>query len=491
MDVKDNNKNKLIKSSIILNSENIKSFIQSLNYFYYKYKTYNNFIYLLNYFLDEYLNYLKIKNTNENKLNIINQSEIKYDKKIYNILNELYLPLDNIKYEEKIIKNFIEHKFIFNKSLNDFINDNKNIINNRLDNILNKLNNYNFKEDYFIDYSKNKIKHEMIDRINFKEVVNPTLINRIIDEDNIYSYLCYYKATINFFLTNKIFLKQYMINEDITISDSPLKPEILNDIDNLIHKGEYYQNGGSTSYNFFKILIEASHIKEIKNYLDDLIPKYKMCYPGIIHYPSYLINNIIFLLSDNLTLNSEFYDLSFNNYNYDLSYFQNLTNINIKKISKYYKILPNINIDENYFINKFNSLNKIKKNILIHCPINSISDYYVFDNLRKNKLSFNQLYILSKSIKLSNNISIKYPFIIDNYYLDSFIIVINKGSLDCHFSFIKLKKGKFKLMDSYNHEMMNSKQEFILNEKEIIKDNYILDNLTYKVVFVSYIKKNK
>lgn len=91
-----------------------------------------------------------------------------------------------------------------------------------------------------------------------------------------------------------------------------------------------------------------------------------MTYPGIIHYPGYLINNIIFMLSDNLTLNSEFYDLSFNNYNYNLDEFKNITNINTKKINKYYKKLPNINIDENYFINKFNSLNKTKKNILIH-----------------------------------------------------------------------------------------------------------------------------
>ena len=359
----------------------------------------------------------------------------------------------------------------------------------------------------------------MIDRISFKERINPTLFNRIIDEDNIYSYLCYYKATINFFLTNKIFLNQYMIEDDlaeaksskesnaflsnIITSDSPLKPEILNDIDNLIHKGEYYQKGGNDSHIFFKVLIESNHIKEIKLFLDNLIPKYKMTYPGIIHYPGYLINNIIFMLSDNLTLNSEFYDLSYNNYNYNLDEFKNIININTKKINKYYKKLPNINIDENYFINKFNSLNKTKKNILIHCPINSISDYYIFDNFRKNKLSFNQLYILSKSIKSSNNISIKYPFIIDNYYLDSFIIVINKGSLDCHFSFIKVKEGNFKLMDSYNHQMLNSKQEFILDEpstksrlegvpalleREIIKDDYILDNLTYKVIFVSYMK---
>lgn len=475
--------------------------IKPLNYFYYKYKSYNNFSYLLDYFLEEYADYLNIKINNNDKLELINKSEIKYDKKIYNILNEIYQPITQIRYEENIIKNFIEWKFIYNKSLNEFIINNN--INDRLNKILNKINNYNFEEDKFIDYSKNIIQHKMIDRISFKERINPTLFNRIIDQDNIYSYLCYYKATINFFLTNKIFLNQYMIEDNIITSDSPLKPEILNDIDNLIHKGEYYQKEGNESHNFFKVLIESNHIKEIKLFLDNLIPKYKMTYPGIIHYPGYLINNIIFMLSDNLTLNSEFYDLSFNNYNYNLDEFKNITNINTKKINKYYKKLPNINIDENYFINKFNSLNKTKKNILIHCPINSISDYYIFDNLKKNKLSFNQLYILSKSIKSSNNISIKYPFIIDNYYLDSFIIVINKGSLDqevkppakgnfnsldCHFSFIKIKEGNFKLMDSYNHQMLNSKQEFILDEKEIIKDDYILDNLTYKVIFVSYMK---
>ena len=73
-------------------------------------------------------------------------------------------------------------------------------------------------------------------------------------------------------------------------------------------------------------------------------------------------------------------------------------------------------------------------------------------------------------------------------------------------------------MDSYNHEslaftrlsrrlkpseMLNSTQKFILDEpstksrlegvpalleREIIKDNYILDNLNYKVIFVSYMK---
>lgn len=446
----------------------------TINTFYRKYYSINNFIYLFDFFLNEYIKFNDLKLSNDDKIKAISNSEIKYNKKLFNILLELYKPINEIKKQEEIIKQFIEFKFVKGKTLEEFKN---NDINDYLLKILKKIDKQEFTDDIFYPIIEHhKSLTDIITNLQIREKINPTIINRIIDEENFYSYLCYYKATINFFLTNKIFLKQYMIfDDDITTSDSPIRDDIVKDIYDIIEHKEK-QIGGNVSFNFFKVITTSNNIKDIKLFLDNIIPKYKFTEPGIIHYPSYLINNIIYYLDDNLTNNCEFFDLSINNFNYDLNKFR--IDVNRKK-------LKNLNLEPkdihcNYFINRFKELNKTKKNILIHCPINCLADYYVFDNFRKNKLTFDQLYILSKNIKAVNKTNIIYPFTIDNYYLDSFIICINKGTLDCHFSFIKRINDKFKLLDSFNHEMII---------KEIIKNDCVIDNISYRIVFVSYMKK--
>lgn len=460
--------------------------IESLNLFIIKYSQRENIVYTIDYFIDEYLKYNNIQLSNEEKIEVLNKSNLRFNKKLLNVLQEYYRPIEELRKREEIIKKFIEWKYVFDKSTSFEYNDK----------MLAKIDKYEFATDEFIDYSSFSISlTERINKIVFKERINPTILTRIIDEDNIYSYFCYYKAAINFFLTNKIFYKQFIDNQfidthfnDITITDSPLSNETIDDINSIIKYKHFKYVGGNNSKAFFDLLVSTNNIKEIKLFLDKLIPKYKYTIPGVFHYPSFLINNIIAILRDDLMINSEFYDFSFNNFNYNINQFKNHQNIPRKKLLRYVKLLDDCYIDSNYFVKRFTKLNKTHKNILIHCPVNCLADYYVFDNFKNNKLSFNDIYVLCKSIKYADNSSIFYPFDIDGYHLDSFIICINKGNLDCHFSFVKVNDGKIKILDSFNHRADESKKEFIIDEKVIVKDDGIRDCISYRVVFVSYLK---
>lgn len=483
----------------------IEELINKIDLLYNKYYDSYNFIYIFTKLIDEYFKYKQKPLDNNIVLTAITKSSI--NKKYSSILQEYYQPQKLFLYYEFVIKNFIENK---NQDINTFLSKYKS--NDYIKNILEKVKRIEIKDDVLINYQFIK-KQQLRQLVSIPKIVNPTTINRIIESDNMYSYLCYYKATINFFLTNSIYLKQYRIEETQLIStDSPADYSIINDIDSIITENKYY-GGDVFSNEFFNTITSSYHIKDIKRFLDDYLPNFKHCYPGIIHYPAFLINNIINRLNDNLTINSSF--LNFSN-KLSFSYDKNIVNDIIKTMNEKIKVS---NLDENnfrlydkmkkdflnkhrknlkititnnedVFINKFKSIKHTKDLLLIHTPINALTDLYVYDNFKRNNLSFDEIYLLCKAIKCHNNIRIKYPFHINNYSLDSFIICINRGTLDCHFSFIKRINDKFKLMDTMNYNMKSSTTEFVKNEYNyIIKDNYVYDNLTYKVVFVSYVKE--
>ena len=109
---------------------------------------------------------------------------------------------------------------------------------------------------------------------------------------------------------------------------------------------------------------------------------------------------------------------------------------------------------------------------------------------------------INKYIKNNYDINIIYPFIIEinkvNYKLHSFIIVINKNTLDNHFVYYKLDGNNNDLLRFDSEKIrinintlkyLETKYKYIVDEcKQIYYNNYIKDTLYYKVIFCYYQK---
>lgn len=524
---------------------NKDNFIQQFNLLFTRYhKKEFNFIYIIIYFIDRYitLNELDKHNVKQEIITSLSRTLI-YRTKYYSTLIDLMQSNDKIIFYESLLKSFVEEKYINNTSLIKFMNSYfihhynvSEVDDNILFKTLNNIDDCIITSDTFSTYSQQDII-KPIKKYKTRIIPNPLIINRIITENNMFSYLCYYKAALNFFLTNETFTSQYGV---ITLdTDSPIADEIKTSIDNIITNqplSEYIGGDDNITFSelFYDALTSNCHIKDIKIFLDSKLKAYECCYPGIKHYPAYIIEALLAKCKDNLTnkvaITSQqnnstklIINLSANEFHFNPSHFKSALSSYLtltqehrnKQLSKihstsrityynkqqsiiksYYKsfIYDNITCDNllpsNYFTTYFTArINEFNDIALFHCPINDVCSYYMFNNFTTNKLTFNEITSLIKNIKRKFNTSLHYiyPYQINNYHLDSLIIVIN-DSLDSHFSFIKRNADHFTLYDGFNHNINLSQLPFLSKEREIFKDNCIIDTLSYKVCFVCYVK---
>lgn len=200
------------------------------------------------------------------------------------------------------------------------------------------------------------------------------------------------------------------------------------------------------------------------------------------------------------------YQKIYNIFNYNIIHKDNLYNnklslINFKKKNNKYYFNDNI-------LNYIKNLKNTPNNLLIACPIHDVLSCYFLNN--KNKFCKWDYDIIKYNIKYLYNIydiKIFYPYNINinhnNYYLHSFIIVVNNEYVDTHFIYYKIDITNNDIFNIYkpdllrydttknrlNNEIINKlcENNFIKNEYNNIYNNKgIFDNLNYKVVFCYY-----
>jgi len=352
---------------------------------------------------------------------------------------------------------------------------------------------------------------------------------------------------INNDIKDNLILQDNNINYNIlsdVIETESLKGGNNNDIYNLFQNMFIDMNKDLNIENYY-ILIKRLLNKKLNN-------KYYLGIPGYKMYPFYVIQDILMLLDDEFTYNCiiEYKNNNFKTYIYDcnINYFlddlelfhdnQYLQNININdldynKLKTYKNKLNDYDETEHpFYNNKLSSIKFIIKdnkyyfddnilkyiqnlkntpnNLLIACPIHDLLGCYFLNN--KNKFCKWDYDIIKNNIKFLYNlydIRIFYPYNIEynkiNYYLHSFIIVVNNEDVDTHFIYYKvdvMNKNKLNIInpdllrfDTQKHRL-NNETINKLDNKHFIKIEYnniynikgIFDNLNYKVVFCYYKK---
>ena len=511
------------------------------------------FEYKINKYFNNFFNELKTKYN----LFYYNQSYDYYvhDYLYYKIYYEYELQYDtliNIKNRIKNykLKNFKKTKYIINELLkiDDYI-DKTNFLNQVFNNKIIYFNNNN----QFIYNEYDNIYENIV--IN-KKISYPFSLTKYYDNNNINVYQCWIKSAINFFVNNGNFLKQF-----IFFNKNNDNKNLLNDIysSDVIETESLKGGNNNDLYKLFQnMFIDNNNNLNVENYYilikrllnEKLNNKYYLGIPGYKLYPFYVIQDILILLNDDFTnnciieynnnnLNTYIYDCNINYFLNDLELFhdnQHLQNININDLN--YQKLINYknqhNIYDEYehplYNNKLSLINFKKKNnkyyfndnilnyiknlknnpnnLLIACPIHDVLSCYFLNN--KNKFCKWDYDIIKYNIKYLYNIydiKIFYPYNINinhnNYYLHSFIIVVNNEYVDTHFIYYKIDITNNDIFNIYkpdllrydttknrlNNEIINKlcENNFIKNEYNNIYNNKgIFDNLNYKVVFCYY-----
>ena len=474
---------------------------------------YDNIIhmYLFYKIYDKYNNF--ILNSN----NTINY--IKKQKKIYQ--NELNL-IDNYLDNNNILNIIENNKILYFDKIKEYNNISINKIN-----IYNKVG-YSFKISKFLEY--NEEKDLLI--LNTYQCFFKSALNFFINNGNFIKQLFINKINQNNLLHE---YDNYDPSSDIIDSFKGGKYEEIyknfQNIFNNIYINKHYDIKNNEINNIY-LLIRNLLSKELNN-------KYDFGFPGYKIYPFYVIQDILILLNDEFTKNclieytnnqkySYIYYCKENCFLYDLILFHNLNLLDNKYNEEYldYDKLINYNnkyMDDEEYESKFinskiskipfkkindkyyyentitNYLINIKntsENLLIASPIHDITSIYMLNN--KIKL-FNYDYINIKNkinlIKDNYEINIIYPFIIKinnkNYKLHSFIVEISIDPLNSHFVYYKLNGKSLIRFDlikrTLNNDNIKNFKIYIQNEfNNLYNDNYIKDNLDYKVVFCYY-----
>ena len=508
----------------------IKNSIKSINNYYENYdkSDYDNLTKDIKY------NLLNLENKfNQNDLIIILNLLLDYRINKYDY--ELFKNITK-KYNISIIDNFnkyelLIHKYLYlliyfnhtnNKEIkNELINFKKEITNENILNEFNKINNYIKNYDLIKLFQSPKIIYfndinidnsEIMNKITINEKIKyPLLTTQYYDYDLFITYQCFIKSAINFFINNKFI-------------------EMIKNIDNENLMKNYY--------------IEFKRL--LNNKLNN---KYLLGIPGFKLYSFYVIQDILFLLNDqfcndciieydnredksyiyycnkNYFLDDilELHQLQLLNKKYNITYldYNNLKRINNEYYNNPEKIYINnevqysklLKLDFDFINNKYHYekeinkyLNHIKNtpnNLLIACPIHDITSLYMLNNkIKLYSYNYIKLKSINKYIKNNYDINIIYPFIIEinkvNYKLHSFIIVINKNTLDNHFVYYKLDSNNNDLLRFDSEKIrinintlkyLETKYKYIVDEyKQIYYNNYIKDTLYYKVIFCYYQK---
>ena len=348
------------------------------------------------------------------------------------------------------------------------------------------------------------------------------------------------------------------IKDNLILQDNNINYNILSDV---IETESLKGGNNNDIYNLFQnMFIDMNKELNIENYYilikrllnEKLNNKYYLGIPGYKMYPFYVIQDILILLDDEFTNNCiiEYKNNNFKTYIYDcnINYFlddlelfhdyQYSQNININDLDynklKTYKNKLNdydetehplynnklssikfiIKDNKYYFddniLNYIQNLKNTPNNLLIACPIHDLLGCYFLNN--KNKFCKWDYDIIKYNIKFLYNlydIRILYPYNIEynkiNYYLHSFIIVVNNDDVDSHFIYYKIdvmNKNKLNILnpdllrfDTQKHRLNNNSINK-LKDNHFIKIEYnniynikgIFDNLNYKVVFCYYKK---
>ena len=426
-----------------------------------------------------------------------------------------------------------------------------------------------------INIDNSEIMNKII--INEK-IKYPLLTTQYYDYDLFITYQCFIKSAINFFINNKRFYNQFMNNNiNNNLIDNLLISNIDNNINSeIINTESIKQNGGDKQeiYNLFIEMIKnidnenlmKNYYIEFKRLLNNkLNNKYLLGIPGFKLYSFYVIQDILFLLNDQfcndciieydnredksyiyycnknyflddilelhqLQLLNKKYNITYLDYNnlkrINNEYYNNPEKIYINNEVQYSKILKlNFDFINNKYhyekeINKYlNHIKNTPNNLLIACPIHDITSLYMLNNkIKLYSYNYIKLKSINKYIKNNYDINIIYPFIIEinkvNYKLHSFIIVINKNTLDdlcLHKSSVEGKPSTtnhfvYYKLDSNNNDLLRfdsekirinintlkyleTKYKYIVDEyKQIYYNNYIKDTLYYKVIFCYYQK---
>ena len=407
-----------------------------------------------------------------------------YDKLIKTILNDILL-LNKIK-------SFDEYLLIVNKK-NKKIN-NYYILKNQYEYIIN--NKYKFipLNDIILYNEKNieDIKKDYIQKTRYYKLIQTKGYN---NNFIILSYLCYFKSAVNIIINHPLFLKYNNINTD-SLKGGKIKKNIdYHPYELLFYGGnELWDLLSNDNINIFNIV---SLFQNITN------EQYIIGLPGIKYYPHIILQYLLYFLNNNFTQIFKIYSF-FDNYYYIISLNDNIFLDVYDK--DYTKKIINQNYCMNYlndYINEYINVNTKNKSLLFASTINDPLCYNSFNILKNKKIKIND--IKNKTLNNINiikkfNIKYKYYFKINDYYLQSFIVIENiKNKLDFHCVYFKIEydfnynisniirydatKNRFFNNFYYNYNnpsyMINELNIFI--DENFIKNNYNnLNNVKFK-----------
>ena len=475
---------------------------QDLNNIYIKTKELN-----INNILDILLDYFNKIKYNDNLFEEIkNNKNILFNNEPYNIfddINELLTKqITNYNIYEKLIKNIMNDK-ILNEDLKSF--DEYLILSNPNNE---KINNYFILRAQY--YYLTNLNIQLLPPISLYNRKNIESIKkypntqfrkyklkqkRFYNNENIImSYICYFKSAVNIILHHPLFKNKVNID-----SDSLKLPQI--------QYGGYYsikdmiQYGGNELLNLLKSKNKNMiSILELFNKLT--YNEYIIGLPGIKYYPQIILQQLLFYLNNDF---SDLFKIRMNKKNIksDYMYFIDISqNIFNERLSNQ---LINKMKDNNYCMNKINRLiknNELNNNtFLLSCTLNDPLYLNTFNIIFNNELNLFEINNeVDNNIKIIKNMNLKYKynFFINDFYLQSFIVIENiKNKLTFHCVYFKvdydveynitniIRYDGDKLRYFYNDENNNLyynklNPNFMIDEMNIFIDNEFINN-NYKI----------
>jgi len=453
--------------------------------------------------LDILLNYfINIKNYNIKKLlkHLNNYNKILFNNENYNIFEII---LDLIQYN---ITNYNIYEIMMKDIMNDILllnnikTFNEYLINANPKNI--KINNIELfrHQYYYITNNKYKViplndiilyNEKNIEDIK-KDYIEKTRKYKLVhlkgynNKFIILSYFCYFKSAVNMIINHPYFLKLTNIDTD------SLK----------IMKGGYYHPnelllyGGNELWNLLSN-DDLDIIKIIELFQTITNEQYLIGLPGIKYYPHIILQYLLYFLNNNFSQIFKIYSFM-DNYYYIISLSDNIF------LDTYDKEYINKILDNRFCINYLNDyindyiINKTKnKSLLFACTINDPLCYNSFNILKNKRTKISDINIKSsnnlKFIK-KYNLKYQYDFFINNYYLQSFILIEYKeGGLSFHCVYFKIEYddkynitniirydgSKQRFFNNINNELYYNKnnKSFMINEMNVfLNNNYITQN---------------
>lgn len=488
----------------------------------------------LNILIDELLNYFQTINYNNELFNILkNNKEILLNSLEYNIFDDiedlLNHNINNYKLYELLMINILNDIILKNKlkTFDEYLNEVMTILN------VNKINNYYILRNQYYYITNNSHKLIPLNNIilyNEKEIEEikkdyklqkrnyKLLQTKEFDNNNIIrSYLCYFKSAINIIINHPLFLKITNIDSD---SLKLLKGGYYHPYEILMYGGnELWNELSNENINLINLLKIFQNITN--NY-------YILGLPGIKYYPHIILQYLLYFLNNDFSKIFKIYYYDENFY-YLISINDNIF-LDIYDIDYTKKILNN-RYCMNYIKDYLLDYEVNNDSFFIDCTINDPLCYNSFNILLNKRTKINN--INNKTLNnlqyiKDNNIKYQYDFFINNYYLQSFIVIENiKNSLSFHCVYFKIiydnnyniiniiryddKKKRFLNNNSYYnlnndyfmiYEMnifINQKKLFkfnktnLINNKIIFNQSYINDYFDnkyyYKICLVCYCKK--